>query len=67
VEGVSERLDALEQQSRDSAQLVQEIAREIHALALSQQVVARRARVAVILAGSAAAIAIIGLIAVLAL
>lgn len=52
--GIPERLDALEQQSRESAQLIQEIAQQIQALAVAQGVAARQAHVALVIAVGAA-------------
>jgi hypothetical protein len=43
--GIEARLSSLEQGSRESAQLLQDIAQQIQALALAQEIAARRARI----------------------
>ena len=44
--GVDERLTSLEQRDRESAQLIQDMAQQIQALAVAQEVEVRRARIA---------------------
>ena len=44
--GVDERLTSLEQRDRESAQLIQDMAQQIQALAVAQEVAVRRARIA---------------------
>jgi hypothetical protein len=43
--GIEARLSSLEQGSRESAQLLQDIAQQTQALALAQEIAARRARI----------------------
>jgi len=59
------RLGELEEGSRASAQLAQDMAHQIHALAIAHDVTARRARVAVGLSVAAAVLAIVaGILAI---
>jgi hypothetical protein len=55
--GVDERLTSLEQRDRESAQLIQDIAQQIQALAVAQEVAVRRARIALGVAVAAGALA----------
>ena len=56
--GIEARLASLEQGSRESAQLLQDIAQQIQALAVAQEIAVRRARIAlgVAIAGGIVAI-----------
>ena len=45
-QGVDERLTSLEQRDRESAQLIQDMAQQIQALAVAQEGEVRRARIA---------------------
>ena len=56
--GIEARVASLEQGSRESAQLLQDIAQQIQALAVAQEVAARRARIALIIAAAAGFVAI---------
>ena len=56
--GIEARLASLEQGSRESAQLLQDIAEQIQALAVAQEVAVRRARIAVGVAIAAGLVAI---------
>jgi hypothetical protein len=56
--GIEARLASLEQGSRESAQLLQDIAQQIQALAIAQEVAVRRARIALGVAIAAGAVAI---------
>ena len=56
--GIEARLASLEQGSRESAQLLQDIAQQIQALAVAQEVAFRRARIAVGVAIAAGVVAI---------
>ncbi len=56
-QGTDARLASLEQRSSESAQLIQDIAQQIQALALAQEVAARRVWVAMIVAGAAGLLA----------
>jgi hypothetical protein len=58
AQGIEARLASLEQGSRESAQLLQDIAQQIQALALAQDAAARRARIALIIAAGAGFVAI---------
>jgi hypothetical protein len=58
AQGIEGRIASLEQGSRESAQLLQDIAQQIQALALAQEVAARRARIALIAAAGAGFLAI---------
>jgi hypothetical protein len=55
--GVGERLTSLEQRDRESAQLLQDIARQMQALVVAQETTARRARVALGVAVAAGVLA----------
>jgi hypothetical protein len=57
-QGTDARLVSLEQRSSESAQLIQDIAQQIQALAAAQEVAARRVRMAMIVAGTAGLLAI---------
>jgi hypothetical protein len=46
-QNVEARLQRLEQTSMESARLLEDIAQQIHALALAQELTARRARIAI--------------------
>jgi len=56
--GIEARLSSLEQGSRESAQLLQDIAQQIQALAVGQEIAVRRARIAVGVAIAAGVVAI---------
>ena len=56
--GIEARLASLEQGSRESAQLLQEIAQQIQALAVAQEVAVRRARIVLGVAIAAGIVAI---------
>ena len=56
--GIETRLASLEQGSRESAQLLQDIAQQIQALAVGQEIAVRRARIALGVAIAAGAVAI---------
>ena len=56
--GIEARLASLEQESRESAQLLQDIAQQIQALAVGQEIAVRRARIALAVAIAAGAVAI---------
>ena len=56
--GIEARLAGLEQGSRESAQLLQDIAQQIQALAVGQEIAVRRARIALGVAIAAGVIAI---------
>ncbi|HLG57172.1 MAG TPA: hypothetical protein VI485_17665 [Vicinamibacterales bacterium] len=51
--GPGERIDKLEAEARDAAQLLQDMAQQLNALAVAQQEAARRVRIATALAASA--------------
>lgn len=55
--GVDERLTSLEQRDRESAQLLQDVAQQIQALAVAQEVAVRRARIALGVAVAAGVLA----------
>lgn len=56
--GIDDRLASLEQRSSETAQLVQDIAKQVHALTLAQEQTARRVRRTLILAAAALVVAI---------
>ena len=56
--GTEARLASLEQGSRESAQLLQDIAQQIQALAVAQEIAVRRARIALGVAIAAGIVAI---------
>jgi hypothetical protein len=56
--GIEARLASLEQGSRESAQLLQDIAQQIQALAVAQEIAARRARIAIGVAIAAGIVAL---------
>lgn len=49
TQGVEERLGRVEQGSRESAQLLRDIAQQINALTIAQEIAAKRARLGLIL------------------
>jgi hypothetical protein len=63
--GVAERIDRLEAESRDEAKLLQDVAQQLNALALAQEAVARRTRIATALAASALVLGICACLLVL--
>jgi hypothetical protein len=66
TQGVEERLGLVEQGSRESAQLLRDIAQQVHALTVTQEIAARRARLGLILGSVALIIALCaGIIAML--
>ena len=56
--GIEARLASVEQGSRESAQLLQDIAQQIQALAVGQEIAVRRARIALGVAIAAGVVAI---------
>ena len=60
-----ERIDRLEGESRDAAKLLQDMAQQLNALALAQEAVARRTKIATGLAASAIVLGICACLLVL--
>ena len=56
--GMTERIDALERQSRELAQLLQDIAQQIQALVVAQDLAARRTWICIGVAAAACLLAI---------
>ena len=61
---VEARLDGLEESARGSATLIQDLAKQVHALALAQEAMATRLRAAIGISVAGLAVAVVALVIV---